>query len=161
MVVVAVLVGLLLLKFGLEGNPLESTAEQATTETSSVPTSEVATTTTAPESTTTTAPATRRPSEITVLVANASGRPGAASDVSEQLRAKGFSTADPANAAERGLTETKVYFAGDDRASAEMVAGALGLDPTAVRKMPERVPTADGDLRGATVLVVLGTDLAS
>lgn len=159
--VVAVLVGLLLLKFGLDGDPLESTAEQATTETSSAPTSEVPTTTTVPESTTTTAPETRRPSDITVLVANASGRPGAASDVSEQLRAKGFSTADPANAAERGLAETKVYFTGEDRASAEMVAVALGLEPSAVEELPDRVPTADGDMRGASVLVVLGTDLAS
>jgi hypothetical protein len=49
-----------------------------------------------------------------------------------------------------------VYFTPGNEAQAQVVATALGLDASVVAPMPTPAPVAD--LKGATVLVVIGTD---
>lgn len=102
----------------------------------------------------------RPPAEVTVLVANGSGVPGAAGDFTGTLNSEGYVTAEPANADRKDYTTTTVYYVGEEQAEAAAVATVLGLDPAAVQPMPDPPPTEDGDLRNATVLVVLGTDQA-
>lgn len=115
------------------------------------------------EATTTTAPAEARPpEEVTVLVANASGIPGAATQIGDDLSAVGYLVADPDNAKEPASTST-VYYIGDFEPEAIAVAEALGLDPTTegvIAEAPTPLPTQDENLGAASILVILGTDLA-
>lgn len=113
--------------------------------------------------TTTEAPTDARPpEEVTVLVANASGIPGAATKIGEDLTAEGYIVAEPDNAKEPSSTTT-VYFIDGFEPEARAVAEALGLDPDAdgvVAEMPTPLPTQDENLGAANVLVILGTDEA-
>lgn len=115
------------------------------------------------EATTTTEPAdVLAPTEITVLVANGSGIPGAAAKVGEDLSAVGYKLAEPDNASQPAATST-VYYIGDFSAEAAGVAEALGLDPEAdgvVAEMPDPIPTLDQNLGAASILVIAGTDIA-
>ena len=103
------------------------------------------TTTTAPVTTrlgrpltsTTLRPA-RAPADVKVLPLNGSGVPGAAGRVGETLKAAGYNTLGADNAKE--------------------VARVLQLPPTAVQPLSSPPPVAD--VRGAGVVVVVGTDLA-
>lgn len=122
------------------------------------------TTDTTGATTTTEAPSEARPpEEVTVLVANASGIPGAASRVGEQLTADGYLIAEPDNAKEPATT-TVVYYIEGFEPEAQAVAVALGLDPEAdpdvVAEVPTPLPTVDENMGAANVLVILGTDLA-
>lgn len=98
-----------------------------------------------------------------VLVANASGVPGAAALLTQELTARGFHLANPTNAAgyEERLDVTKVYFlpAGAD------VAASIGriMGNVLVTRMPVPVSIIGGPARlgEATVVVMLGKDLAS
>lgn len=117
-------------------------------------------TTVAPE----TSPPTTVPPIITtgfkVVVANASGVGGSAGQMTINLQAKGFIVENATNkAADAPLFETTVvyYLSGNDRA-AESVARVLG--GVCAEPMPSPVPTESGSLGEASVLVMLGTDLA-
>lgn len=146
---VAVLIGFLLLLKGLdqEGGVIEtgSPARDTTTTTSTVP---------LPDQTTTTVAA-RAPSEVKVLVANASGATGVAGANKEKLVAAGYTSVETANAPSQSTSV--VYFAPDWQIEAEAVARALGLGAGSVSAMPASPPVA---LNGATVLVVIGSDKA-
>ncbi len=107
--------------------------------------------------TSTTAGDTRAPEDISVLVANASGIPQAASKVSDELGAAGFVTVEPSNA-DVTADVTLVYFVGNEEAAATSVAETLGLGEDAVQPMPDPPPVPD--MKGATVLVLLGPDRA-
>jgi hypothetical protein len=120
------------------------------------------TTVTSEATTTTEATEALPPEDVTVLVANASGIPGAASKVGETLAAEGYNIAEPDNAKEPSAT-TIVYYIADFEAEAQAVAEALGLDPDAdgvVAEVPTPLPTQDENLGAAQVLVILGTDEA-
>jgi hypothetical protein len=161
---VAVVLGALLLAYGFPDGGDSGTAtagEQVTGEAgqSTGDGGDGSPPTVAPPTTTDTGP--RDPAEITVLVANGSGVSGAASEFTDTLNGAGYVTAEAANADQSDYSTTVVYYVGEEQAEAEGVATALGLDPSAVEPMPDPPPTEDGDLRGATVLVVVGTDLAS
>jgi len=120
------------------------------------------TTATSEATTTTEATEALPPEDVTVLVANASGIPGAASKVGETLAAEGYNIAEPDNAKEPSATTT-VYFIADFEAEAQAVAEALGLDPEAdgvVAEVPTPLPTQDENLGAAQILVILGTDEA-
>ena len=114
-------------------------------------------------STTTEAPSEARPpEEVTVLVANASGIPGAATKIGEDLTAEGYIVAEPDNAKEPSATTVVYYIAGFEP-EARAVAEALGLDPDAdgvVAEVPTPLPTQDENMGAANVLVILGTDEA-
>lgn len=161
---VAVVLGVVLLAYGFpDGDATQSAATDG-----SIPVDETTVPGTADpggDPSGSTAPPTtgsdaRPPAEVTVLVANGSGVSGAAQEFTDTLNTAGYVTAPAANADRKDYSTTTVFFVGEEQAEAAAVATALGLDPSAVQPMPDPPPTEDGDLRNATVLVVLGTDQA-
>jgi hypothetical protein len=125
-------------------------------------TSSTSTTTTSTTSTTTTTTIPLVTGGAVVKVANASGVPRAAAALSSQLVGLGFAVAEPVNAAgwEESLDVTKVYAREEARGVAESVARVLG--GITVERMPTPAPIdgATAGLGDATVLVMLGADLA-
>lgn len=95
-----------------------------------------------------------------VMVANASGVTGSAGQMSTALQAQQFIVTQPTNAAETvgKQTATKVYYVAGYESGAAAVAQVLGGVPIEAVPMPP--PVESGELGEATVLVVLGTDLA-
>lgn len=124
------------------------------------------TTTTVAEPTSTTASSATSSTLVTtgftVVVANASGVSGSAGQMSTYLESQGFDVAEPTNAASSvgQLATTQVYYLSGQEPGAQSVAIAMGLDPVTVQAMPSQVPTETGSLGDASVLVLLGTDLA-
>lgn len=109
-------------------------------------------------SSTTTVAGQREPGDVSVLVANGSGVAGLAGQLSEEVGAAGYETAQPANIDEDApVSSSTVYYAEGYADEAEAVAATLSPPPP-VAPMPDPAPVAD--LRGATVLVVVGPDLA-
>ena len=96
-----------------------------------------------------------------VLVANASGVSGSAGQMSTALQAQGFIVQQPAtNAAETvgKQTVTVVYYVPGFESGAAAVSQVLG--GVATQPVATPAPVETGDLGEATVLVMLGTDLA-
>ena len=139
-----------------------------TTTTTTLPPATTSTSTTT--TTTTTLPATTTTTTIplitegaVVIVANASNVNGAAAQLREELATRGFHMADATNAAgvEERVDVSKVYFlpAGAD------VAASIGrvMGGVSVTRMPVPVSITGGPatLGEATVVVMLGKDLAS
>lgn len=105
-----------------------------------------------------TSPVTRPPAEVAVLVANGSGVAGAAARFAEVVGGAGYETAPPANVREDGGVEASVvYFTDGYEDDAAAVAGTLAPVP-AVAPLPDPAPV--DDLRGASVVLVVGPDLA-
>jgi hypothetical protein len=94
------------------------------------------------------------PATVKVLVANGSGTKTGARKVADFLGTKGFAGVQLGNAPNQAAST--VYVTAGNAAAGQAVAAALGLDPSVVTAMPTPAPVAD--LKGATVLVVLGTD---
>lgn len=137
----------------------------ATTTTTLPPTTTSTTSTTTTTTTTSTTTTTTIPlvtEGAVVKVANASGVPRAAAALASQLVGLGFAVAEPVNAAgwEESLDVTKVYARDEARGVAESVARVLG--GIAIERMPTPAPIdgATAGLGDATVLVMLGADLA-
>jgi|GEM_PF-3441467 len=160
LVVVAVLIGLFLLRNGLD------TSEAITSNTGD---GEQATDSTDPgasdegtDGTTTTTVATRAPGEVPTIVLNDSGIAGAAGIYSDALTAAGYKLTNPdgANAdADGDAAGTLIYFAPGFEVEAAAVAAAIGAPATVV---PAALPTVPpGTIASASVVVVIGTDLAS
>jgi hypothetical protein len=101
----------------------------------------------------------------TVVVANASGIGGSAAQMSTALATVGFGMGDPTNAAglADALVTSIVYYdtaQAGAQAVAESVARSLGGGVT-VLPLPAGTPPVDsGNLDGAGVLLMLGTDKA-
>lgn len=96
-----------------------------------------------------------------VLVANASGVSGSAGQMATALQAQGFVVVQPAtNAAETvgKQTVTVVFYVPGYETGAAAVAEVLG--GVATQPVASPPPVDSGDLGEATVLVLLGTDLA-
>jgi hypothetical protein len=130
------------------------------------PTTAAPTTTTLPPTTTTTSPPTTTTAPLitegaVVRVANATTVPGGAGRLSNELSKVGYQTAAPTNAAgnEEFLDVTKVYFLPPGEAVATGLAAVLGVT---LARMPTPAPITDATagLGDATVLVMLGKDLA-
>jgi hypothetical protein len=116
---------------------------------------EGSTTSSSSSSSTTEAPA----DEALVLVANgAANTTGVAGRLSVTVEDGGFAIAPPANALADVQTST-VYFAPGFEEAAADVAGLFD-PPPATAPMPDPLPVAAGDLAGATVILVAGSDLA-
>ncbi len=101
----------------------------------------------------------------TVLVANASGINGAAGRLTDRLASVGFTTAAATNssAAVGQLSVTRIlYVAGDDaaKAVADSLKEAFGGGDIEVAEAAIPVPTESGELGDATVLVLMGNDIA-
>jgi LytR cell envelope-related transcriptional attenuator len=97
-----------------------------------------------------------------LIVANASEVDGAARKLTDELAAKGFAVNKPLNAAgiEKKLDVSKVYFLPDARPVAESVAMLLGGLTTAAMPTPVWIQGANAALGDASVVVMLGADLA-
>lgn len=150
--------------------PTTTTSTSTTTTTTTIPPTTTTSTTTTSTTTTTTIPPTTTTTTLplitegaVIIVANASNVNGAAQQLSEELGARGFHLADPTNAAgnEERLDVSKVYFmpAGAD------VAASIGrvMGDISVTRMPVPVWITGGPaaLGEATVVVMLGKDIAS
>ena len=94
------------------------------------------------------------PATVKVMVANGSGTKTGAKKVSEFLATKGYTGVQINNAPNQ--VASTVYVTAGSAAEGQAVAAALGLDPSVVTAMPTPPPVSD--LKGATVLVVIGTD---
>jgi hypothetical protein len=149
LIAVAVLVGVVLLLRGFSqedglistAGPDEGRETTTTVEAPAVPDDEETTTTLAD------------PAEVSVLVANASGAVGIAGDNQSLLGQAGFTNTDTANAPTQSTSV--VYFAPNAQPGAEAVAQVLEID--SVEALPASPPI---DTRGASVLVLIGTDKA-
>ena len=144
--VVAVLVGFLILRdLSDDGGSSTSKPEDTTT------------TTTAESTTTTTEVLTNG---FKIQVANASGVAQSAAKLGQQLLARGFLVQPAKNASDAVAkqTVTKVLYVEGHEAEAQLVSGVLGGKP--VEPMPAVIPTEDGSVGEAWVLIMLGTDLA-
>ena len=106
-------------------------------------------------STTTTAP---KPSNVPVLVANASGTPGAAASVTNQLQVAGWNVQAPINAS-ANVSTSSVYYVAGQKASAIAVAATLHLPPSVVLPYTTAAPVST--IGTAEVLVVVAPDLTT
>jgi hypothetical protein len=97
-----------------------------------------------------------------VKVANAAGVPGGAGRLSRKLAALGFHMVEPTDAAgyEDHLDVSKVYYRPESAAVAASLARVMGGIATAPMPTPAPIVDATLGLGEATVLVMLGEDLA-
>ncbi len=141
----------------ITSGPTETPPTEAPT--TIAPTTTTTTTTIAPSTTTTIALVTEG---ALVLVANAAGVPGAAAQLSATLQAVGYSMKEPTNAAgyEESLDASKIYFLPAAEAAARSLA--LVMQINSVSRMPTPAPILDAQvgLADATILIMLGSDLA-
>jgi hypothetical protein len=107
-----------------------------------------------PASTTSTVP----PSQVHVLVANASGVPGAAATVTNRLQVGGWSLLPPVNASTK-IPTSQVYYVSGQQQAADSIATSLHLPASAVAPYTTAAPIAS--IGTAEVVVVVGPDLAS
>jgi hypothetical protein len=150
--VVAVLVGFFILR---DINSDSSNPSSTPTDDTSVDAG-----TTVPDASQTTLAPVTNTTGFKVLVANGSGVPGSAGDLSVALQGLGFIVQPPLNKSDATpkQTLTMVYYIAGQEANAANVAAALGGVATA--PMPDPVPTETGNMGEASVLVLLATDLA-
>jgi len=99
----------------------------------------------------------------TVIVANASQVPGSAGRMTTTLESAGYATADATDADKNLVTvpinKTIVYYSvGVDMNLVNTLARDLG--GATVQPMPREIPVSGNALGAATVLVMLGTDMA-
>lgn len=102
----------------------------------------------------------------TVIVANANGQGGSAAAMTRELESvHGFVMVEPVDAnASLGDQDTTVVYFDVTNAAAEAVAASVARSLGAgvgVSALPDLPLVAGGDLRGAGVLVLLGTDKAN
>ena len=148
---VAVLLGFLILRdIGGDSGSLSTPSDEAPTETIA--------TDTAPAETVT--PSTLQLTAFKVQVANASRVSGSAGELTTQLQGRGFIVQPAVNSSEitPKQTATVVYFIAGSEDAAALIATTLGGVPTAA--MPDPIPTESGAVGEATVLIMLGTDIA-
>ena len=150
---VAVLLGFLILRDigGSDSSSSDVPVDPATSETvvtDTVPVDVVVTETTLPLT------------AFKVQIANASKVSGSAGDLTTQLQGRGFIVQPAINtdAATPKQTVTIVYYNPTSEAAAALVATTLGGVATA--PMPTPIPTETGNIGEASVLILLGTDLA-
>lgn len=158
LVVVAVLVGLFLLRNGLDSSTTVSAGSDKGSDSSSADAGSDSSGTDGGSSTTTTL-ATRVPSETKTIVLNGSGVGGAAKRVSNTLAGLGYDLTNPDgdNSTIKPDT-TQVLYTDGFQAEAAAVAAAIGAPATGVQALGTQSP---GNTAGANVIVILAADLAS
>lgn len=141
---IAVIIGIVLLQVIDDGTtgPIGDGGGASTETTSSTAAGETTTTTVATP--------VKTPAEVPVLVLNGSGQQGAATAMTNTIKAKGYPTLTPADAPAR--TGTVVYFKpGFDR-ECTTVATIVGGNPQ-VEAIPDPAPTGS---ENASCVVILG-----
>jgi len=154
LIVVAVLLGVILLRATDDAEPfraVDTNGSTATTDTT-VPGDDPVT-----DPTDTTLPEARNPAEVTVLVANGARINGLAGRVSDQLKAANYVVAEPDNT-KAPADASMVFYAAGYEADAAAVAALLSPAP-ATAPLPEPPPV--DDMKGAQILVVAAADLAT
>jgi hypothetical protein len=99
-------------------------------------------------------------SSYSVQIANASGRVWSAGELTIELKSRGFvldvaTTKSPAISIQ---SETVVYYSPGDLGAAAAVSRELG--GVKIAEMPSVIPTTRGELEEASVLILLGSDIA-
>ncbi|HUF34116.1 MAG TPA: LytR C-terminal domain-containing protein [Acidimicrobiales bacterium] len=154
LIAVAVVLGVVLLQATDAPSPFEATTRETTTTTTTVDDAD-------DDDTTTTAASglaePRDPGTYSVLVANGSGVPGVAARFTTQVEEGGFQTSEPSNAA-RTPTST-VYYNEGFEAEAKAVAALFTPVPEVAPLDLDPLPV--DELRGASVVMVIGPDLAT
>lgn len=151
LVVVAVVVGLVLLRSGLD------TSEVVTSSKGDGSSNSGSNTSTGADGETTTTLAAKSPAEVTVIVLNGTSISGAAGKYSTAIGSAGYQMVAPGDAAVK-IPITQVFFAPGYEREAAAVALAAGAPATVT---PAALPTPPpGDVGAATVVVVIGADLA-
>lgn len=122
-----------------------------------------ATSTTATPTTTTTIAYVTKGAKV--VVANASGINGAAGRLTDRLKAVGFGTGEATNASDTvgQLGATQIYYdpdSADAKAVAESLKQALGGGDIELKELGVPAPVTSGDIGDATVLVLMGNDVA-
>lgn len=140
--------------------PTSGSADSTTSTSSTSSTSTSTTTSTTLPPTTTTVPLVVAPG--VVKVANASGIDGAAGRLTGELGALGFTTSGATNAAgvDKDLATSKIYVIAGSEPVAESVSRLMGGIPVSRMPTPAWISGGTAGLEGATVLVMLGHDLA-
>lgn len=156
LVVIAVVIGLFLLRNGID-------TSETVTHSGRRPTAQGSTVTTQKaDATTTTTLASRKPAQVPTIVLNDSGKAGVAGKYSDVLAAAGYQLTNPKgeNAAAPGdAAATLVYFTPGFEVEAGAVAKLIGAPATVV---PKPLPTTPpGPIASANVVVVIGTDLGT
>lgn len=152
LVVAAVVLGLLLLRNGLD------TSEVVTSSRGNDSGSDAPTDGDEPEETTTTTAPVKAPSEVTVVVLNGTSVGGAAGKYSTALGTAGYVMLDPTDATTK-VPVTQVFFAPGFEREAAAVALAAGAPATVT---PAPLPTPPpGEIGEANVVLVVGTDIAN
>ncbi len=157
-VVLGVVVALAVLGLGFDGEGPTTTDATATTVAKAATNGTTAgggSTTTPPSATVTTIAAARAPASVTVLVVNGRGVQGAGAANNTELLAKGFNAVAPETYPTLSPT-TDVFYAEGYQADALNVAQKLSIAASAVKPLPSTPFPVD--LKGAKVVVLLGTD---
>ncbi len=164
LVVVAVVIGLFLLRNGLDTSEAVTTtrSERGSDSTDATDDGSDEGTDDGTGGTTSSTLAGRPPGEVPTIVLNGTGLAGTAKKYSDALLAAGYQLTNPDGAnddAETDVAVTLVYFAPEFEADAAAVALAIGAPATVV---PQPLPTTPpGPIAGASVVVVIGLDLAN
>ncbi len=134
-------------------HPTSTTAASA----SAAGSTTTSTTSTTHPRTTTTTTAPKPPSNVPVLVANASGVTGAAAAISARLQAAGWTVQSPIDASIDQPT-SHVYYVAGQKTAADEVAATLHLPSSEVLPYTTAAPVST--IGTAEVLVAVGPDLA-
>ncbi len=137
---------------------IHQTATPAASASAAGSASTTTTTTTTHPRTTTTTTVPKPPSNVPVLVANASGVTGAAAAISARLQAIGWTMQTPIDAS-ISQTTSHVYYVAGQKAAADEVASDLHLPSSEVLPYTTAAPVST--IGTAEVLVAVGPDLAS
>ena len=159
LVVVAVLIGLFLLRNGIDttvstSGPTGSDGSGASTD------GDTGTDAGTDGTTSSTLIGLRSPGEVPTIVLNASGVAGAAKKYSTALLNKGYTNLTNPNGdnATNGATTTQVLYTAGFEQEAAAVALAIGAPSSSVAALGTTTP---GTTAGASVIVVLGSDLGA
>lgn len=157
LVVAAVLLGLVLLRNGLDTSEVvtSSNGDDSSSDAGSDAGTDAGADT--GEETTTTLAA-RAPSEVMVVVLNGTSVGGAAGKYSTAIGTAGYQMLEPGDAATK-IPATQVYFTPGFEREAAAVALAAGAPATVT---PAALPTPPpGEVGTANVVIIIGADLAS
>ena len=137
--------------------PTGSSSAVASTTTTTAPGTPSTTAPVARTTTTTTSAVAKAKSKVPVLVANASGKPGSAATVTNELQVAGWNVQTPINATANVATSSIYYVAGQ-KVVAIAVAATLHLPPSVVLAYTTAAPVST--IGTAEVLIVVASDLA-
>ena len=159
LVVGAIVVGLVLLRHGLDTTTSVSSSPTHSRATTGGATTGGATTGGVTTSTTATAGSTRPPAQVPTIVLNGSGVKGAAKKYSDALATLAYDLTSPAGGnATANVAATQVLYGPGFAKEAAAVAAAIGAPASSVAPLGTPLP---GSTNGASVIVVIGPDLGN